>query len=69
MILIHESYVFELWSETKFEVCGPCSFFNTTYDVAWKAWTNPDLFDASSVLHHLSCQTKQKLFEAFFVTA
>ena len=50
MILINKSHVFELWSEMKFEVCDLCSFFNTTYAVAWKAWTNPDHFDASSVL-------------------
>ena len=27
MMLIHESYVFELRVETKFEVCDPGSFF------------------------------------------
>ena len=30
-MLIHESHVFELQVETKFEVCDPCIFINTTY--------------------------------------
>ena len=38
MMLIHESHVFELQIETKFEVCDPCSFysFNATYVVTSK---------------------------------
>ena len=31
MMLIHENHVFELLVETEFEVCDPCTFFNTTY--------------------------------------
>ena len=30
MMLIHESYVFELQTETKSEVCDPCSFCYAT---------------------------------------
>ena len=30
VILIHESRVFEMGLEMKFELCDPCSFFNTT---------------------------------------
>ena len=36
-MLIHESYLFELWIEMKFEVYGPHSFFNATYVVTTKA--------------------------------
>ena len=32
-MLIHESHVFELWIEMKFEVCDPHSSFSTTYDL------------------------------------
>jgi len=32
MTLIHESYVFELRTETKSEVCDPCSFRYATYN-------------------------------------
>jgi len=38
MMLIHESNVFELNVELKFEVCDPCIIFNTTYVVTRKAW-------------------------------
>ena len=39
MMLIHESHVFQLQSETKFEVCDPQSVFfsNATYAVKRKA--------------------------------
>lgn len=37
MMLLHEGHVFELQIETKFEVCGTCSFFNATYVVPKKA--------------------------------
>ena len=36
MMLIHKIHAFEPWIETRFEVCEPCSFFDTTYVV-----TNP----------------------------
>ena len=39
MMWIHESHVYELQIETKFEVCDPYSFFYATYvvtrDVLW----------------------------------
>ena len=38
VMLIHESHVFELQSDWKFEVCDPCSFFNATYAVMRKTW-------------------------------
>ena len=31
MMLIRESHVFELWAETKFEVCYPRRSFNATH--------------------------------------
>ena len=37
MMLIHESQVFELWSETKFEVCDSSQFFNSNYAETRKA--------------------------------
>ena len=43
MMLLHEGHVFELQIETKFEVCGTCSFFNATYVVPKKAWKIPAL--------------------------
>ena len=38
MMLIHESNVFGLHVELKFEVCDPFIIFNTTYVVTRKAW-------------------------------
>ena len=39
MMFIHESHVFELGVEMKFEVCDPGNFFYATYVVTRKGWT------------------------------
>ena len=50
MMLIHKSHVFEMWIETKFEVCEPCSFFDTTYVV---------YYDFSGIPHYYMSGTKK----------
>ena len=64
MMLIHESHVFELRSEMKFEVCEPCNRFLTLLKPKRRKPdrdSNHDFYDAGVVLHHLSYQANWEL--------